>query len=126
MKKIFTKYMFLLLICLFTLGFILAYLFGNEEYYSVNKTVGWAYNFSNQFLLTAIFTISQIVFIIGYLILFLLHRETNYYISIAHFEIIILTLSSMSFENLIVKVIFCLLCIVLFFINIFKSHKYKI
>lgn len=124
LKKIFTNYLCFLLIFLFGFGFILGYLFGNEQSYGINKTVGWAYDISNQVFYTAlIFTFSQILFIIGYLIIFLLRRKTNYYFSITHFEIIILTLALMHFENFMVNMLFCGLSLILFFINIFKSHK---
>lgn len=123
LRRIFTNYLFFLLIFLFGFGFILAYLFGDDEQlYGINKTVGWAYNITNQVFYTVlIFTFSQILFIIGYLIIFLLRRKTNYYLSIAHFEIIILSL--VFFENFVVNMIFCLLSIFLFFTNLFKSHK---
>ena len=124
LRKIFTKYLLFLLMFLFGFGFLLANLFGDEQLYGINKTVGWAYDISNQVIYTAlIFTFSQILFIIGYLIIFLLLRKTNYYLSIAHFEIIILSLAFMFFENFIVDMIFCVLSIIIFFINIFKSHK---
>ena len=114
--------MFLLLILLFALGFLLGYLFSDEQFYTVNKTVGWAYNFSKEILLTAFITCSQILFIIGYFIIYLLKRKTNYYISLAHFEIIIIAFYSISFENFTVSAIFGVLSIILFLINIFKSH----
>lgn len=123
MKKVFTNYMFLLLISFFLLGFLLAYLFGDEQSFAVNKTVGWAYNISNEALLNAILAISQIIFIFGYLIIFLLKRKTNYYISLAHFEIILLAFYSISFKNFIVSVILGAISIILFLINIFKSQK---
>ena len=123
MKKVFTNYMFLLLISFFLLGFLLAYLFGDEQSFAVNKTVGWAYNISNEALLNAILAISQIIFIFGYLIIFLLKRKTNYYISLAHFEIILLAFYSISFKNFIVSVILGAISIILFFINIYKSQK---
>jgi hypothetical protein len=122
LRKIFTNYFFFLLVFLFGFGFILAYLFGDEQFYGINKTVGWAYDITNQVFYTAlIFTFSQILFIIGYLILFLLRRKTNYYLSIAHFEIIILTL--LFYENFTVNTIFSALSITLFFANVFKSDK---
>ena len=123
MKKVFTNYMFLLLISFFLLGFLLAYLFGDEQSFAVNKTVGWAYNISNEALLNAFLAISQIIFIFGYLIIFLLKRKTNYYISLAHFEIILLAFYSISFKNFIVSVILGAISIILFFINIYKSQK---
>lgn len=123
MKKIFTKYLFLLLITLFLLGFLLAYLFGDERSFAINKTVGSAYFISNEATLNAFLAISQILFIFGYLIISLLKRKTNYYISLAHFEIIIIAFYSISFENFTVSAIFGLLSIILFLINIFKSHK---
>lgn len=123
MKKVFTNYMFLLLISFFLLGFLLAYLFGDEQYFAVNKTVGWAYNISNEALLNSFLAISQIIFIFGYLIIFLLKRKTNYYISLAHFEIILLAFYSISFKNFIVSVVLGAISIILFLINIFKSQK---
>lgn len=123
MRKLFTQYLFLLLITLFLLGFILAYLFGDERSFAINKTVGSAYTLSNEVILNAFLAISQILFIFGYLILFLLTRKTNYYISLAHFEIIILAYYSISFENFTVSVIIGALSIILFLINIFKSQK---
>lgn len=123
MKKLFTNYMFLLLISLFLLGFLLAYLFADEQSFAVNKTVGWAYSISNEALLNAFLTISQIVFIIGYSVIFFFKRKTNYYISIAHFEVIILAFYSISFKNFSLSIIIGLISIILFFINIFKSQK---
>ncbi|WP_264552894.1 hypothetical protein [Flavobacterium sp. N2038] len=123
MKKIFTEYMFLLLIALFTLGFTLAYLSGNMESYGTNKTVGWAYSIHNEVLVSLIFSFSQIIFILGYFIIFRLKRKTNYYISLAHFELIILILALMSFGNFIAGFIACMASIILFFIAILKSHK---
>ena len=123
MKKVFTNYLFLLLLSLFALGFSLGFLFGAEQSYGINKTVGWAYSIQNEALLALIFYLSQITFIIGYFILFLLNRKTNYYLSIAHFELIIVTLALATFENLIVTAVFCSVSIILFFINIFKSHQ---
>ena len=122
LRKIFTQYLLFLLIFLFGLGFILSYLFGDEQSYGVNKTVGWAYDISNQVHYSAlIFTFSQILFIIGYLILFLLRRKTHYYLSIAHFEIIILTL--VFFENFITTIILSAISLFIFSINILKSYK---
>ena len=123
MRKLFTQYLFLLLISLFLLGFLLAYLFGDARSFAINKTVGSAYSISNEAILNAFLAISQIVFIFGYFILFLLKRKTNYYISLAHFEIIILAYYSISFENFTVSVLFGALSIILFLINIFKSQK---
>ncbi|KIO50702.1 hypothetical protein IW18_22390 [Flavobacterium hibernum] len=123
MKKVFTNYMFLLLISFFLLGFLLAYLFGDEQSFAVNKTVGWAYSISNEAMLNVFLTISQILFIFGYLIIFLLKRKTNYYISLAHFEIILVAFYSISFKNFIVSVVLGAISIILFFINIYKSQK---
>lgn len=121
-RKIFTKYLCFLLIFLFGFGFLLAYLFGDEQSYGINKTVGWSYNVPNQVFYTAlIFTFSQIIFILGYLIIFFLRRKTNFYLSITHFEIIILTLIFQ--ENFIINMIFCVISILLFFSNVYKSNK---
>ena len=123
MKKVFTNYMFPLLISLFLLGYLLAYLFGDEQSFAINKTVGSAYSISNEAILNAFLTISQIVFIIGYSIIFFLKRKTNYFISIAHFEIIILAFYSISFKNFTFSAIIGTISIILFFINIYKSQK---
>lgn len=123
MKKLFTNYMFLVLISLFVLSFLLAYLFGDEQSFAVNKTVGWAYNISNEALLNAFLAISQIIFIFGYLIIFLLKRKTHYYISLAHFELIIVAFYSISFKNFTISVVLGAISIILFLINIFKSQK---
>lgn len=123
MKKLFTNYMFLVLISLFVLSFLLAYLFGDEQSFAVNKTVGWAYNISNEALLNAFLAISQIIFIFGYLIIFLLKRKTHYYISLAHFELILVAFYSILFKNFTVSVVLGTISIILFLINIFRSHK---
>ena len=116
--------MFLLLISLFGFGFILAILFGDIKTFGVNKTVGWAYDISNETIFTAIlFTCSQILFIIGYLVLFLLRRKTNYLISIAHFELIILSLALLSYENFKINIVLSVVSLILFFVNILKSDK---
>lgn len=116
--------MFLLLVLLFTFGYILGYFFGNVENYGVSKTVGWAYNISNNVVLTSIiFFCSQILFILTYFILFLLKRKTNYYVSLAHFEIIIVTLYLMSSEKFTAALIISLISLIALFVNIFKSKK---
>lgn len=123
MRKIFTNYLFLLLITLFAFGFLLGNLFGEIQTVGVNKTVGWAYSLDRKFFFSLLFFISQIVFIIGYFIVFILKRKTQYYLSLIHFELILLTLVLMSFENFNLTVIACILSIILFFINIYKSYR---
>lgn len=114
LRKIFTKYLFFILISLFGFGFVLAYLFGDEQSYGINKTVGWAYDITTEVFYTAlIFTFSQVLFLVGYLIIFFLGRKTNYHLSITHFEIILLTL--IFYENFIINMIFCVFSIILFF-----------
>lgn len=123
MQKIVTNYLFLLLISLFAFGFILGNLFGDVPTYGVNKTVGWAYTLDKKFFSSVIFFISQIVFIIGYFIIFLLKRNTQYYLSLIHFELVILTLILMSYENHNLTLVACVLSIILFSINIYKSQR---
>lgn len=123
MRQIFTKYIFLLLISLFGFGYILGFLFGNVSSIGINKTVGWAYSISNEALNALVFSLSQCLFIVGYFIVFLLKRKTNYYLSLAHFELIILILILMSLENFAVALMGSIASLLLFFINIVKSHK---
>lgn len=126
MKKIFTEYMFLLVLSTFGVYFIVIYFFGNNQSYGINKTVGWAYDISNQFFYNALIDFfSKTLFLIGYFLIFLFQRKTIYHISITHFCIIFLSCISIFFKNYIISTIFLLISIIVFFINALKSHKIK-
>jgi hypothetical protein len=120
MRIIFIKYMFFIL----TLLFLLNAVFQNENSFGLNKTVSWAYDISNPvFFSVIIYALSQSLFFIGYLLILILRRKTNFYISIAHSGMIILTYLSIYFENYSTTTACCFISIILFFINIFKTHK---
>lgn len=124
MKKTFTEYMFMMTILIIILDYLISYLLGEEQFYGVNKTVGWAYDISNQiFYIAILFSFSKILFFIGYLIVFLLRRKTNFTMSIAHISLILLTILSIYLQNFFTSTIFCLLSMVLFSINIYRSHR---
>ncbi len=123
-SKIFTKYLSFLLIPLFGLCFILNYLFGNEQSFGINKTVGWAYDFSNQVFYNAILLpISLKLFVIGYFVIFIIRRKTNLYLSIFHFGVIIISIISSIIGYYSVGNTLCLLSLFIFFFNIIKTYK---
>jgi len=124
MKKIFTEHMFLLLLSTFGVSYLVVYLFDYNQSYGINKTVGWAYDISNQFFYnTLTYYLSKVLLLIGYLLIFLFNRKTVYHISIIHFCIIIASLISMFSKNYLTSTIFFLTSMVVFFINVSKSYK---
>lgn len=119
MKKLFTKYMFLVVLIIYVMGFIFA-----DESFGVNKTVGWAYDISNQIFYNAIFFwFSKYLSVFGYLLLAILRRKTNYNFSIIHFVLIIGTILLMAFKCFVFSTVLCLFSIAVFIKNIIGSYK---
>ncbi|MDR7369830.1 hypothetical protein J2X17_000601 [Flavobacterium aquidurense] len=119
--------MFLVLLAsygLILVTFTLFINFGETSVYGVNKTVGWAYDISNQMYLNAIlFPFCLILFLVGYLLLMILRRKTNYLLSITHFSLIILSITGTLVYYYAISSLLYLVSIPLFFIIIFKSYK---
>ena len=97
--------------------------FGETSTYGVNKTVGWAYDISNQMYLNAILFPFCVLFLVGYLLLMILRRKTNYLLSITHFSLIILSITGTLVYYYAISNFLYLVSIPLFFIIIFKSYK---
>jgi hypothetical protein len=124
MKKIFTEHMFLLLLSTYGISYLVVYLLEDNQSYGINKTVGWAYDISNQFFFNALtYFLSKVLLLVGYLLIFLFNRKTVYHISIIHFCIIIASLISMFSKNYLTSTILFLTSMVVFFINVSKSYK---
>lgn len=111
--------MYLVVLILFGINFVLGGDLGG-----INKTVGWAYDISNQIFYNSILLcFSQYIFLIGYLLITILGRYTDVKLSIIHFGLILGSISMFRFEDFIISTIFCLLSILMFFINISKTGK---
>jgi hypothetical protein len=122
MKKVFTKYMYLVVVIVYGLNFIFARNSGG-----INKTVGWAYDISNQiFYNTILLFFSQCLFFVGYLIIAILRRYTNFNMSIIHFAFIVASIGFFNFECFIFSTIICLLSIITFLKNTFNTYKITI
>lgn len=119
MKQLFTKYMFLVILIFYGV----VYLFGGDSF-GVNKTVGWAYDLSNQMFYNVILLVfSQRLFFIGYLIVAILRRKTNFKFSVVHAALILGTIILFSFKCYITSSICCLLSLVIFLKSIFNTYK---
>lgn len=119
-KTIFTKYLFFVIL---TYVVVIIY-FSDFSTYGINKTVGWAYDITNlNFLIGTKFSISIIIFLIGYGVIIIFKRKTVFIISLSHFIIILI---SMYFEKAQLNVFALLLFIIsinLFVINLIKAYK---
>ncbi|MCO6163755.1 hypothetical protein [Flavobacterium sp. NRK F7] len=88
-KWIFEKGMFWVLILTFFIGNY----FSGQEIRGVNKTVGWTFDQSNQWIINGFIVFgSWLIFLIGYGIVALMRKKTDLNLSIAHLAIFILTL----------------------------------
>ncbi|MEL1239974.1 hypothetical protein [Flavobacterium flavipallidum] len=111
--------MFLVVLMIYGMG----YVFGDESI-GMNKTVGWAYDISNQmFYCALLYGFSILLFFVGYLLLAILGRKTNYHFSIVHFVLIIGAFILLNFSFFIFSTIIGLLSIAVFMKNIFSSYK---
>lgn len=119
--------MFLVLLAFYGLilvAFSLLLNFGEATEYGVNKTVGWAYDISNHMYLNAIlFPFCLILFLVGYLLLMILRRKTNYLLSITHLSLIFLSITATFVCYYAISNLFYLITIPLFFMIILKSKK---
>lgn len=87
-----TKMYLIILLCL-----PLLVRFSEIENYGINKTVGWAYDFSG----FTMYYVKYIVFafFIGYLFLSIIKAKTNYLLSIIHF--ILIAFCCLFYDNLL-------------------------
>lgn len=120
LKIIFTKYLFLV----FVIFFALSLKFGETNTYGVSKSVGCAYNIHDIRLLNVIvYPLSEFLFMFGYLIVMIFQRKTNFYLSVSHFALVVLSFIITSQEYYTIGFICCLVSVILFFINLVKSYK---
>jgi len=106
--------------------FALASIFGNDSI-GINKTVGWAYDISNQIFYNVILLgFSQCLFFIGYLIIAILNRYTGFRVSVIHFGLILMSIGLLNLECFIFSTIVCMLSIIIFFKNIFSTYKKEV
>ena len=121
-KWIFEKGMFWILILTFFIGNY----FSGLEVRGVNKTVGWTFNQSNQWIINGFIVFgSWLVFLIGYGIAALMRKKTDLNLSIAHLSIFILTLIIGIVSELfgIGVLIISLISIIVFGLNIYRTFK---
>ena len=123
-KWIFEKGMFWILIMTFFIGNY----FSGLEVLGVNKTVGWTFDQSNQWITNGFIVFgSWLIFLIGYGIVALMQRKTDLKLSIAHLAIFILTLiiGIVSDSFGIGILIISLISIIVFGLNIYRTVKNK-
>jgi hypothetical protein len=89
--------------------------------YGINKTVGWAWNITD--FSPIIFLLSFYLFLMVYGIIALSKRKTNFNFSILHLIIIIGSLILLEKNEKGYLMIFNLLSLIVFFINLYKSLK---
>ncbi len=131
MKKVFTKYLFgVFLIPVFILiVFYCLYDKAAIGTYGVNRTINFRGIDINAIVKNPIynssaFIITYLIYIIGYLIVFLIRRFTNFFYSILNFTIVILNyivLSNNSANRILLPL--TILGLIIFIFNIFKTTK---
>jgi hypothetical protein len=123
-KDIFRKHMFSLILIFLILATLWNNIIGVNNTYGVNKTVGWAYDISNLgFWFATIFPLLNLLFLLGYLLIFILNRKTIFLSSILHYFLIIASVILVFLEFLPTSLILCFISIILFGFNIVKSYK---
>lgn len=124
-KWIFEKGMFWVLVLVF---FIMNY-FTSFEVRGVNKTVGWTFDRSNQWVINGFLVFgSWLVFIIGYGVITLLRKKTNLNLSIAHSITFVMTLIAGTLRDLYsieVQVVNSI-SIFVFILNVYSTFKRKL
>lgn len=123
-KWIFEKGMFWILILTFFIGNY----FSGQEIRGVNKTIGWAFDESNQWIFNGFIVFgSWLFFLIGYGIVALMRKKTDLNLSITHLAIFILTLIIGIVNDLfgIGVLIISLISILVFGLNIYRTFKNK-
>ncbi|QIJ88298.1 hypothetical protein C7H62_0489 [Mesoflavibacter sp. HG96] len=123
-KWIFEKGMFWILILTFFIGNY----FSGQEIQGVNKTVGWTFDQSNQWIINGFIVFgSWLIFLIGYGIVALMRKKTDLKLSIVHLAIFILTLTIGVVNDLfgIGVLIISLISILVFGLNIYRTLKNK-
>lgn len=123
-KWIFEKGMFWIIILTLFIGNY----FSGQEIRGLNKTVGWTFDQSNQWIINGFIVFgSWLFFLIGYGIIALMRKKTDLNLSIAHLGIFILTLiigiGNDLFGNEIV--IISLISTTIFGFNIYRTFKNK-
>lgn len=123
-KWIFEKGMFWVLVLVF---FIMNY-FTSFEVRGVNKTVGWTFDRSNQWVINGFLVFgSWLVFILGYGVIMLLRKKTNLNLSIAHSITFVMTLIAGTLRDLysIEVLVVNSISIFVFILNVYSTFKRK-
>ena len=123
-KWIFEKGMFWVLVLVF---FIMNY-FTSFEVRGVNKTVGWTFDISNQWVINGFLVfVSWLVFITGYGVITLLRKKTNLNLSIAHSITFVMTLIAGTLRDLysIEVLVVNSISIFVFILNVYSTFKGK-
>lgn len=124
-KVLFKKRMFWLILLVIGIFYIIGN-FVETQTYSANKTVGWAFDVTNVFLINAfLLPISHIISLIGYGVLALFRKETNLKLSILHFCLLLFNLFFPHYYEFLgfISVFFNLLAIILIFIQFYLAFK---
>ena len=116
-KWIFEKGMFWILILTFFIGNY----FSGLEVRGVNKTVGWTFDQSNQWIINGFIVFgSWLIFLIGYGIVALMRKKTDLNLSIFLLTLIIGIVSELFGIGVL---IISLISIIVFGLNIYRTFK---
>ena len=119
LNKIFKTKMFFVVLILFILhNFIL-------DPTGFNRTINWGLFDKINYYIKIYFPFILIFYFIGYGILYILKKETNKYLSIAHTFFIIITLLIIKSQTKDIITYFSLIGFIIYIINIARSKKQK-
>lgn len=122
MKRVFETKMYIIvsLVTLLIIVFDFSTLFENDK---LNYTIGWGWDLSNLFWwFGGGIWIILIIYVLGYLVLKLLKRNSHYFLSICHIIFIMISIFSFSI-GLGVYVYFLLISTIVFILNLIFSES---
>ncbi len=132
MKKVFTKYLFFVFL-LPVLLFIVAYFFGTKtegeiKTWGVNRTINFGIDInailSNPLYTISSFYLSYATYLLGYFVVFLMRRRTNFLYSAVNLVIFIANYFLLVIDTVNKTLIpLGVIGIIIFILNIFKTTK---
>ena len=129
MKALLTKQLFVLFSLPILIVIILSFFITKDVINTIgfSRTIQWSvwdkylgdsfYNFS-------VFIMTYLTYFIGYFIIFLMRRTTNYYLSWIHFSLAIFNLILVCIApEFYILIPISIICFIIFIFNIFKTTK---
>lgn len=129
MKTLFTKYLFIVFSLPILMIMINSYYIKKETTGTIgfNRTISWGfwdkylgdplYNF-------VVFSITYLVYLLGYFIILLIRRTTSYKLSLAHFILFIISFILIDFsKEYYILIPLSIIGFIIFIFNIFKTTK---